>query len=158
MNPYFNKINTIYKVLLGASIFVPMVFIGLSFTSKENDDYLVKLDKIVLYVIFFVCFVDLLLSILIYKLQINKVSENQSLIQKAKAYQSAKIVQAVLMVFATNLSSIFLFITNEKLFILIFPFAWFLFFKNKPSPEEMEIDFQLTPQEKNQIFSNDFEG
>lgn len=99
---------------------------------------------------------DLLLSNYLYKLLINSTKNTQELKEKAMRYQSAKIVQAAVLIVAIDVASVLLFMTNEIFFIAIFPMCWFLFFINRPSPDQFADDFELNPQERNQAFHQDF--
>ncbi len=156
MNPYLRKLNIFYMFLLSFSLIVPMVFTGLSFAFEE-DEPIIKLDKLMIYILIFVCLVDLFMSQFIYKLQTQKNHDSKSIKEKARTYQSAKVIQATIMLFAANLSGLFLFISGEKLFLVVFPLVWFLFVKNKTSVNQMIEDFQLTPNEKQAIFDRNFD-
>ncbi len=156
MNPYFKRINIIYMVLLASSLVMPMIFTGLLFVF-EGEDPFIKFDKLIIFILIFISLADLFMSQFFYKLQTQKKIDSQSIIEKARTYQLAKIVQAGMMVFAANFAGVFLFMSGEKLFMVVFPLVWFLFVKSKPNPEQFVEDFQLAPDEEQAIFDRNFD-
>lgn len=154
INPFFKRVYFIYTVLMISSFFIPILFTGLMFV--YHKEAMLQLEKFVLYLIFIFCVADLLLSNYLYKFLINSTKNAQELKEKAMRYQSAKILQAAVMLLAIDVASVFLFMTNEIFFIAIFPMGWFLFFMNRPSPDQFADDFELNPQERNQVFHRDF--
>lgn len=136
--------NIIYSSFIISSILMVGVSIYLSNSKLEIQ---VTLSQVKIWILIIFILISIILSRYIYKKNLERINENDQLILKLQAYQSAFIYRLSILEF-TLIISILFFIFSKLWIILIFSLiVLFLIISSRPSKKKFLKIFSLSETE-----------
>lgn len=144
MKFFFRTMNIIYSSFIISSILMVGVSIYLSNSKLEIQ---VTLSQVKIWILIIFILISIILSRYIYKKNLERINENDQLILKLQAYQSAFIYRLSILEF-TLIISILFFIFSKLWIILIFSLiVLFLIISSRPSKKNFLKIFSLSETE-----------
>jgi len=141
---FFRTMNIIYSSFIISSILMVGVSIYLSNSKLEIQ---VTLSQVKIWILIIFILISIILSRYIYKKNLERINENDQLILKLQAYQSAFIYRLSILEF-TLIISILFFIFSKLWIILIFSLiVLFLIISSRPSKKNFLKIFSLSETE-----------
>lgn len=144
MKFFFRTMNIIYSSFIISSILMVGVSIYLSNSKLEIQ---VTLSQVKIWILIIFILISIILSRYIYKKNLERINENDQLILKLQAYQSAFIYRLSILEF-TLIISILFFIFSKLWIILIFSLiVLFLIISSRPSKKNFLKIFSISETE-----------